>query len=366
MTGIDIREALHEVASTTPAPSRDDLAFRRLVRQEQRRRLASRAGLVLGVAAAAAIVVATTVVPFVQGDGAQEQPPATRPSDPPAVDLAIPVALVADGRLTVLDPQGGVHDLGLRTEEVLGSTSEFIYAIDDQSKVVRYDVSSSPWEFERVDSGVDVPVQSAALSPDGIRLGWIDRDGSLTVSNLKDDDSTAPFIQPPNSYLTNLAQGTGNPLVSQDGDLKLLSDSRAPVAIPTARDGYGVVAQATRDLVAVMDRDDRTRIYDVSSGTARLVDTVAGGGVLAPYGDHLVSVDLARDDSSSVLLWTAGGDTVPLPVPGQPQTVAWADDDTALVTTYDGEGTALYGCEVGSTECARLALDGVEDVTLAR
>ena len=108
--------------------------------------------------------------------------------------------------------------------------------------------------------------------------------------------------------------------MSQDGDLKLHSDARAPVAIPTARDGYGVVAQATRDLVAVMDRDDRTRVYDVSSGTARLVDTVAGGGVLAPYGDHLVSVALARDDSSSVLLWTAGGDTVPLPVPGQPQT----------------------------------------------
>ena len=79
-----------------------------------------------------------------------------------------------------------------------------------------------------------------------------------------------------------------------------------------------------------------------------------------------MSVDLARDDSSAVLLWTAGGDTVPLPVPGQPQTVAWADDDTALVTTYDGEGTALYGCDVGSAECARLPLDGVEDVTLAR
>ena len=43
-----------------------------------------------------------------------------------------------------------------------------------------------------------------------------------------------------------------------------------------------------------------------------------------------------------------------------------ADDDTALVTTYDGQGTALYGCEVGSARCARLPLDGVEDVTLAR
>ena len=38
----------------------------------------------------------------------------------------------------------------------------------------------------------------------------------------------------------------------------------------------------------------------------------------------------------------------PLSVPGRPQSAAWADDDTALVTTYDGEGTALYACEVAT------------------
>ena len=53
-------------------------------------------------------------------------------------------------------------------------------------------------------------------------------------------------------------------------------------------------------------------------------------------------------------------------MPGQPQSVAWADDDTALVTTYDGQGTALYACEAAGTECERLPVDGVEALSLAR
>jgi len=171
---------------------------------------------------------------------------------------------------------------------------------------------------------------------------------------------------PANSSLANLAQGTGDPLVSEDGDLMLRSEAHGAVAIPTARDGYGLVAQGARDVVAVMDRDDRTRIYDVASGSAELLDTVAGAGVLSPYGDRLVAVDLARDDSSTVLLWTGGGGTVSLPVPGWAQSAAWADDDTAVVTTYDGQGTALYACEAAAAECERLPVDGVEDVSLAR
>ena len=251
--------------------------------------------------------------------------------------------------VTALDPQGGVHDLGLRSEEVIGWTSEFVYAYGPESEVVRFDVHNSdegpggPWEFERVDSGIPGAVQAADLSADGRWLGWIDLDDRLTVRDLKAGTVTDPVDLPRNSSLADLAQGTGAPLVSENGDL-VLRTADGPVAIPTPG-GYGVVAQATRDLVAVMDRDDRTRIYDVSSGTAELLDTVPGAGVLSPYGDHLVSITVGRDDSSTVRSGPTGRRRR-LPVPGQPQSVAWADDDTALVTTYDGEGTALYACEV--------------------
>ena len=370
MTGTDIREALHEVAAATSAPEQDQLAFQRLVRRERRHHLAARAGVAAVALAAAAAVVATIVTPFVGDEGARDLQPATSPSAGVAVDLETPVYFVADGVLTALDPQGGLHDLGLRSEDVVGYTSENVYAIGPESEVVRFDVRSSdegpggPWEFERVDSGVEGPVQGAALSPDGRWLGWIDLDGRLTVRDLKAGTTTGPVDLPANSGLSALAQGTGDALVSEDGDL-VLHTPDGPVAIPTAEDGYGAAAQAARGIVALMDRDAQTRIYDVSSGTAELLDTVPGGGVLAPYGGHLVSVSFARDDSSTVLLWTAGGETVPLSVPGQPQAAAWADDDTALVTTYDGEGTALYACEVAIQGCDRLPVDGVEDMNLA-
>lgn len=372
MSGTDIREALHEVAAATSAPAPDQLVFQRLVRRERRHHLAARAGVAAVAVAAAAAVIATVVTPFLGDEGARDRQPATSPPAGIAVDLQTPVYFVADRTLTALDPQGGLHDLGLRSEDVVGYTSESVYAIGPESEVVRFDVHNSdegsgrPWEFERVDSGVEGPVQGAALSPDGRWLGWIDLDGRLTVRDLKAGTTAAPVDLPANSGLSGLAQGTGDALVSEDGDL-VLHTADGPVAIPTARDGYGAVAQAARDVVAVMDRDDRTRIYDVSSGTAQLLDTVPGAGVLAPYGDHLVSISAAPDDSSAALLWTAGGDAVALSVvPGRPQSAAWADDDTALVTTYDGEGTALYACEVATQVCERLPVDGVEDLTLAR
>jgi hypothetical protein len=371
MTNIDLREALHEVADATPAPDQDRMAFQRLVRRERRRHHAARAGVVAVAAAAAVAVVATVIAPFVGDEGARDLPPAVRPHPGLGVDLQAPVYFVADGQLTALDPQGGVHDLGLRSEDVIGSTSESVYAIGPDSQVVRFDVHNSdegaggPWEFERVDAGVEGPVQGAALSPDGRWIGWIDLDGRLTVRDLKAGTSTGPVDLPANSGLSGLAQGTGDALVSEDGDLVLRTPD-GPVVIPTAEDGYGAVAQAARDVVALMDRDDRTRIYDVSTGTATLLDTVPGGGVLAPYGDHLVSVSFARNDSSTVLLWSAGGETGPLSVPGRPQAAAWADDDTALVATYDGDATALYACDVATRGCERLPVDGVEDVTLAR
>ena len=85
--------------------------------------------------------------------------------------------------VTALDPQGGVHDLGLRSEEVIGWTSEFVYAYGPEGEVVRFDVHNSeegpggPWEFERVDSGT--PARSRAQTSRPTVAGW---DGSTSTT----------------------------------------------------------------------------------------------------------------------------------------------------------------------------------------
>ena len=372
MSGTDIREALHEVAAATAAPAPDQVAFQRLVRRERRHHLAARAGVAAVAVAAAAAVIATVVTPFLGDEGARDRQPATSPPAGIAVDLQTPVYFVADRTLTALDPQGGVHDLGLRSEEVVGYTSESVYAIGPESEVVRFDVHNSdeglagPGSSSGSTRASRVPVQGAALSPDGRWLGWIDLDGRLTVRDLKAGTTAAPVDLPANSGLSGLAQGTGDALVSEDGDL-VLHTADGPVAIPTARDGYGAVAQAARDVVAVMDRDDRDpdlrRLVRHGPAPRHRARRRGPRAVRRPPGlDQRRTATTRRRRCSGLRAVT----TVPLSVPGRPQTAAWADDDTALVTTYDGEGTALYACEVATQVCERLPLDGVEDLTLAR
>ena len=145
----------------------------------------------------------------------------------------------------------------------------------------------------------------------------------------------------------------------------MLLTTAGDIAIPTAEDGYGFVSTATRDLVAVVDRDDTTRLYDVSSGRARLVDSVPGTGLLSPYGDHLASVSYDDADLATAVLWSVGGEPVVLGVPGSPQAVAWADDDTVLVSSAVDGQEALYGCEVTDPEACALLLEPDGPVRLA-
>lgn len=369
MTGIDIREALRAVAEDTTTPTIDRLALERQVRRARRHRLGERATLGVAVAAAVALVTAVTV-PFLSGTEDAGSPAVATPTGTGSVDLQTPIYLVVDGRLTAIDPQGQVHDLGQPSEDVIGYTAEFVYALDTDSHVIRFDATKrdegpAGWRFEQVDAGVEGAVQSAQLSADGRYLGWLDPGERLHTADLKAGTTTEPVDQPRNTYLTDLAQGTGFPLVSQDGDLVLLTPED-DIAIPTAADGYGFVSTVRRDLVAVVDRDDTTRLYDVSSGMAQLVDSVPGTGLLSPYGDHLASVSYGDADVTTALLWSDGGEPVDLGVPGSPQSVAWADDDTVLVSSAVAGQEALYGCEVADPTACALLLEADGPVRLAR
>jgi hypothetical protein len=331
---------------------------------------------VLAGAAAAAVAVAVAATGPLLDTGSSEAGVATTPEvvdlvpEPGAVDLDNPLYYVAGGRLMALTPQGEVLDLEQRSEGVVGWTSESVLALDTVSDVVRMDVSNSdegtggPWTFTRVDAHVPEALQSVELSSDGRWLAWVDLDDRLVVQDLKAGTVSDPVDVGPNAALVDVAQGTGFPLVSEDGDLVLHADA-GRVAVPTEGDGYGLASTASRDLVAVGDRDDVTRVYDVSSGAAELVDEVRGTGYLSAYGTHLVSVAREPGDAgASLLLWAPGQETLRLETPGVPMEVAWADDDTFVVTSRVDDRTVLLGCEALDPRCSVLLAEGVDDLRL--
>lgn len=375
MTGTDIREALREIADTAVAPAPDRLAFQRHVRRERRSLLGGRAAVAGAVAAAAAVAVGVTVPLLGDAETSERPRVATAPEvaqlvpGPMEVDLENPFYFVAGQRLMALTPQGKVLDVGLRSEAVIGWTSEAVFAVSAESDLVQLDVTNSDegpggWSFERADTESLRGIQAVEISADGRWLAWLDLENRLFAQDLKGDTVSDPVDVGANSALVDVAQGTGAPLVSEDGDL-VLHTAGGRVSVPTAEDGYGLASTASRDLVAVGDRDDTTRIYDVSSGAAELVGEVRGTGYLSAYGSHLVSV--ARDPgdaSASVLLWAPGQETLRLEVPGVPMEVAWADDDTFVVTSRVDDRTVLLGCEALDPRCSVMVAEGVDDIVL--
>lgn len=378
MSTTEIRDALHAVADSTSVPLLDRTALQRRVARERRAVRAVRAVGGLGAAAAAVLLVSVVGVPFAGGgDGGggttteQASPAPAEAASSQAAGVAAPLPYLRDGRLHVLNPQGVDHELGLDVETVLGSTEEFVYVLDRVGDVRRFDAvhgdegPGSPWTFEEVDSSTPQAVTSARLSGDGRFLGWIDGDGRLVVRDLLAGTTTSPVDLPDDSHLSDLAQGSGAALVSQDGDLVLHRDG-GQVAVRTAADGHGQAATASRERVAVVDRDAVTRVYDVSSGAAELVGEVPGSGYLSPYGDRVASLVLRPGGAARALLWTPSGAVVELPVEGRPVDVAWSGETTVVVVSDLADGSVVQACDVGGRpSCRRLPVEG-EDLTFAR
>lgn len=368
MTGTQIHEALRSVADATDAPPVDGLAFQRLVRHERRRLYAVRAGRSAGVAAAVVAAVAA-FAPFVQDDGAPDVAPVA--PVPGGIDLQHPVFLAVDGELTALDPGGRTHDLGIRAEQVIGYTSEYVYVVGSESRLVRFDVHhgdegpQAPWTFERVDAGVRGPLQSAQLSSDGRYLGWIDLDENLHQRDLVAGTTAAPEGTAGSAYLVDIAQGSGVALVSDDRGLVRYTP-QGQEAVP----GSTWEATASRELLAV-PQERTTLVYRLleGAGGVRAIDEIPGDGRLSPYGDWVASVASDEGDASSTV-WLAvpGEEPVALEVAGRPDQLAWADDDTVLVTATVGRQVALFGCEAATPQapCVRLDVDAESRYDLSR
>ena len=361
MTGTDVREALHAVADATTPPVVDRLAFQRRVREERRRRTAGRTAL--GLAAAAVVAVGAVAAASLPGERADLGPTVT-PHLTGTTDLQAPVHLVADGVLVAVDPQGTPHDLG-PAEEVVGWTTESVYYVDRDSRLLRRDLSTSDegpggWQWTAPEPVVDGAVQSAQLSADGRWVGWIDLRERLHVVDLKAGTTAEPVQLEGSGYLADLAQGTGAPLVFDGRGLLLLSDG-GPLVVPREGEGWTGVS-ATRHHVAVVEQST-TNVLELDGSRVRVVDTVPGHARLSPYGDALASVA-----GGQVTLWPADGDPVGLEVPGDAGHVAWGDDDTVLVATVLDGRTAVYACDSATAgePCARLDMGEVQLVRLGR
>jgi hypothetical protein len=373
-TAATVRETLHAVAEEVPVPPLDEVALHRAVRRSGRRRTARVAGgVAAGAAVAAGLVLAVGAVRGVApepGEDGSRPPVAAEPEVVqtlrPSPLLTRPLYYVTDGRLLALTPDGTVHDLGVRSEAVVGSTGEGVLAVDGDSRLVWFDVRSSGrgdgrLTFARGTIPVEGAVESAALSGDGRYLAWLALDGRITVRDLTADEVVQDFEAADNSYVAAVS-GRGV-LVSEDGDL-VLRDGEHALSVPTARDGYGWQSDVAGDLVSVMDRDGVTRVYDVSSGsTAELVVEIPGSGRLAPDGAAVVTAHLG---GPAVRLWVDDG-LVPLAALDagrMGESVAWLDDGHAVVTSRSAAGTVVHVCEIASRSCDEV-LTSEADVTLA-
>lgn len=375
MNDIDtqVRDTFAAVGGSTPVPVFDEVAFQGKVRRARRRR-----GAVTAVTSAAAVGVLAVSAYAVNGvldgggagDRARTPQVATAPDQQetlrPSPLLTQPLFYTSGGRLTALTPDGTVHDLGLRSEAVVGFTQEGVLALDDESGLVWFDADSSGerdgrFTFTRGESPVAGPVQSVALSGDRRFLAWIDLEGTVTVRDLKADAVVRTFDAARNSYVA--AVSDRGVLVSEDGDL-MLNTPEGSIPVPTAQDGYGWQSDVAGDRVAVMDRDGVTRVYDVSGDEAELEVEVPGSGRLAPYGAAVATVHLG---GPAVRLWTVDGGLDPLLAldDGQhAESVGWLDEDYAVVTSGSATGTTVHVCEIATRNCDEV-LTSEQDVRLS-
>jgi hypothetical protein len=364
----EIRETLHEVSDAVAVPRPDALSFRRAVRAQRRRRARTRTVVAAGLAAAVA-AVAGLVGPQLSTPGGPDVPGGPDSPGGPAERGTVaqartsePVYVLVGHRLTALDPGGVRHDLGVRSEGIVGWTTERLLALDDDSHVVafaarRHGEDPDPtWSFERVAPPVTGTVTSVRLSGDGRYLAWTDLQGSLTVRDLKAGTDRTEVVGDAASVASVSATGV---LLRDDSPRYVVDDGDGPVDLPVPDASYDA-SSGQGGAVSVTDEHGRTLLFEVGEDhRARRVATVAGTGTLAPDGRSMAVVRQGQDDRQTVDVWRPEG-TVTLPdVSGVVLDLRWQDERTLLVA----DGPRLWACDTVAESCGVLTT-GPADATL--
>jgi hypothetical protein len=355
MTSTEIRDALTEVRDAVEVPAVDEVAFRARVRAERRRYRGGRA-LAAGAAVVALVAGGVGVGQLAGLQGSRDAAPASG-STPEAGAVSETVWFVRDGRLTALDPSGRVHDLGVRAEGVVGYTTERVYAVDAESRIVVFgrehdhEGLGQDSAYPREDSPVPGAVQSVALSGDGRYLAWMDLQDTVTVYDLKAERVDFRVDVPRTSYVA--AVGAEGVLVSENVDL-VLHTATGEIAVPTQEAGDSWGAQVAGGRVLVAGPAGESSVYDVRTGVAQRIAVVRGGSAaLAPGGLAAATIESAPDDSAVVNLWD-GGVVRPLRgLEGVPEQVRFADETTLLVQTRGGSSD-LWACSTDERACGAL------------
>lgn len=350
MTPTEIRTALTEVRDTTAVPGIDRVAFRRRVRDERRRRTAGR---VLVAGAAVAVVVAGVALAGLGAGG--ERRVDTGPAGTPAATGQVreTVFFVLDGRLTALDPAGVVHDLDVDAEAVVGWTSERVYVVDRDSRLVVRTVSyddegSGRATFGTEPSPVTGPVEAVVLSGDGRYLGWTDRSDVAHRYDLKAGREDLRLSGLAGSSVVGVGDG-GVLLRSADG--LVVRDADSAVQVPASDEGSGASPQLAYGHVLVPDGDGTSRLYDLAV-PEEPVAVMDGVGVLGPYAERV-----ALRGETGLEVWDGGTVTPVSGLEAGPDQVRWADETTLLVSAHDDAGASLWVCDI-ELACARLPVAG--------
>ena len=349
MTTNEIREALVAIERSVDVPPVDRVAFQARVRAARRRRTTGRALVAVGAAAA---VVTAGVVGNAVVDEPQSAPLAEAPGEVTAGSVPDTVFFTVDHRLTALDPRGVVHDLGQVSEGVIGWTTDHVYALDDESHVT---VRRADPPFAAAASPVPGPVQSVALSGDGRYLAWHDLDNQVHRYDLDAGREDVTFAATADSYVAGVSEG--GVLVASRSGLSLRV-AAGGVAVPLEGDSDGWASDVAGRLVTVDESPEQSRLYDLSSVSARLVETFAGSAALGPRAERVALIVPESRDRARVEVWD-GGTLMPATGLGDvvPTAVRWADETTLLVQG----GRGLYSCDI-DLRCGKLPVDGEPDL----
>jgi hypothetical protein len=356
----EVARVLRQVADTVEVPPLNEAALHRQVRRERGRR--SRSGIAAAAAAAAMIGVGLAGADHWFQPGGQQAPAATAPAE---ANASVPVYLRVGGRLAALTPDGELHRLGVRVEEVLGATGDGVMAVGQESNLVRFRAvrSEGEWRFDRVEAPTGEPVQGAAVSQTPSRVAWLSLDDEVVTYDL---EAGAVVARAEATESTSVQAVSSGVLVHDDAGLRLLGDEGASVELPVEQIPW--YASVAGGLVAVADgQEDSTTVFDVSEGRAQVVDRIEGSGILGPAGSGLLSL-LPGERDGAALAWTGDGEARPVSgLEGVAVDVSWAGPDTAVVLVRDGDGgtrTDVFTCSVADAACGLALRGGRQEISL--
>lgn len=356
MTDTEIRDALTEISGAVDVPTVDRIEFQARVRSARRRRTAGRVGAAVGAMVAASVLV--VVAMSRPGGGASGPEVAEAPSGAPIVGA------VVDGRLVILGDDG-VQSTDVAARSVLGVVDGEIVLVDHTGALVGVptDAAGRPGEADRLFAGradyawLDEARGVVTIQDARTRLL------SRSLAGLPSTDGTWTVVRGPGP---NVAVGRDDVWVDTDGFTFTLHGDRAvDLEAGTGIEGIGLAGDTL-----VVKNESGVQFFDAGDGTRRIGNLGGAFGSLSPDGTTYAAVsgatEAANDMNPRAFLMdtTTGRESALTGIPADQVTrgdVAWADADTVVVVTADGQDLGdertLWECAASSRICTSAYVD---------